>query len=292
MRNAQFPFSQTRMALLEKEASLAEKYKFRGICFILSLRWLELKGLQKSDSDCITGLKEKGRFLSLWKDFELQSTTAQNLKETIELEIENASGQIAAYDIAISGTKHAINQLTTQETEQHIQQLAVLQTYRTKKKELVNLEKGGKAQLQRMFASEQEQASGEPGTASEQLLRRMFAMSVKMVSVAELTVKSKSAIWGETLSWTEAGEAVAGFVSALAKGSAALFEIGFYGSGGHSVAVYADGKGAYSFFDPNFGVFVGDGASNKLELDVANLLKDKYPRMNKVVVSWIEIHAP
>lgn len=288
MRNAQFPFNQTKMAFLEDGASLAEKYQFRGICFILSLQWLELKSRGKSDSDSILGLKEKGRFLSLWKDFTLQTQQAHVLKETIESEVQLASTQIAAYGIAIADTKRAINSLKSDQIDEHIQQMASLQTFRKKQKELINVQKGGTAQLKRMFASEAEQASGEPGTPSEQILRKMFGMNVTMITVETLTLKEKGNLFkSDKMSWTEAGSAVAQFISALAKGTPGLFEIGFYGSGAHSVAAYVDGAGSYAFFDPNYGIFSGDGASNKLDTDVANLLKDCYPKMNKVVVSWI-----
>jgi hypothetical protein len=288
MRNAQFPFSQTKMAFLEDGASLAEKYQFRGICFILSLQWLELKNCGKSDSASILALKEKGRFLALWKDFTHQSQQAHHLKEMIEQEVELASGQIAAYGIAILDTKKAINSLKSDQIDEHIQQVASLQALRKKQKELINLQTGGKGQLKRMFASEAEQASGEPGTPSEQILRKMFGMNVKMITVEPLTLKEKGNFFkSDKMSWEDAGSAVAKFISALTVKTPGLFEIGFYGSGAHSVAVYVDRDGAYAFFDPNYGIFAGP--SNKLDADIANLLKDQYPKMDKVVVSWIEI---
>ena len=287
MRNAQVVFSQTKTAIWSKFATLAEKYSFRGICFILSLRWLELKGKGKSDSASIQSLQDAGKFIELWKEFELQGQNASKIMSLLKDEISNSEEAISGYDKALEIIKSTINQLPSNAVDEHIQQREALQLMRKKKKDLVLVVKGCKQQLGNMFASEEEEAFGETGTASEQLLRKIFEVTVKLNWVVDLTVKSKS-IFGDTLSWTEAGKSVAEFVSVMSKGSAGQFEIGFYGSGAHSVALYAAGDGTYAFFDPNYGVFTGDGNLNKLETDVANLLKDKYSKMNKVVVSFLK----
>lgn len=281
MRNAQFPFSQAQMALFEKDASLAEKFKFRGICFILSLRWLDLRNQGKGNADSILGLKDQGRFLALWKEFDVQSQTARQVKQFIQEEIDLARSESRGYKEAIANVTSAggMDPNTLRD---------VLTDLQEKRQNRLERKRKGQDQLARMFASERDQilGNGEVGTPSEQLLRRMFSMDIKMVNVADLTVKSKS-FFGNTMSWVEAGQQVEQFISGMATSGPSMFEIGFYGSGAHSVAAFADDTGAYSFFDPNYGVFVGDGTLNKLDVDVANLLKDKYSKMNKVVVTYL-----
>jgi hypothetical protein len=288
MRHPQVVFSQTKTAFWSKYADVAQKYRFRGICFILSLQWLELKQSGTPDADAILALKDPGTFIQLWRDFELQGKNAATIKSLIENELSDTNTRISTYDTLISGLEQNLTSQTPGTVQERIAQREALLATQKSRKEQVAIQFGQQRQLKNMFASEEEQALGETGTPSEQTLRKMFNMAVKNVTVENLTVKSKS-FFGDTLSWTEAGKAVGDFVAALTPAMPGLFEIGFYGSGAHSVAAWADGAGNYAFFDPNYGVFTGDGNLHKLETDVATLLKDHYAKMNKVVVSWIQL---
>ncbi|RKH72955.1 YopT-type cysteine protease domain-containing protein [Corallococcus aberystwythensis] len=290
MRSPQVVFSQTKTAFWSKYADIAQKYRFRGICFILALQWLELKEAGTSDADAILELKDPGRFLQLWNDFELQGKNAAKIKKLIEDELSNTETAISTYDTLIEGFEQGLTSQAPGSVRERIAQHEALRMARTRRQDQVAIQSGQQRQLKNMFASEEEsdRVQGEIGTASEQTLRKMFSMTVQMAEVANLTVTSKGLL-SNSLSWPAAGKSVGDFVAALATGTPGLFEIGFYGSGAHSVAAWADGNGRYAFFDPNYGVFTGDGNLNTLEADVANLLKDKYSKMNKVVVSWIKL---
>lgn len=290
MRSPQVVFSQAKTAFWSKYADIAQKYRFRGICFILSLQWLELKEAGLTDADAIRELKDPGKFIQLWNDFELQGKNAAKIKSLIEDELQNTETAIGTYDTLIQGFEQGLSGPTPGTVQERIAQHEALRVARTRRQEQLTLRSGQRQQLKNMFASEDEslRVQGEVGTPSEQTLRKMFSMTTQMADVVNLTVTSKG-VFSNSLSWPAAGKSVGDFVGALTTGMPGLFEIGFYGSGAHSVAAWADGNGNYAFFDPNYGVFTGDGNLHTLEADVTNLLKDKYSKMNKVVVTWLKL---
>ncbi|MBU8898325.1 hypothetical protein DRW03_32820 [Corallococcus sp. H22C18031201] len=286
MRKAQCPFNQTQVAFFEKQASIIEKYKFRGICFILSLQWLELRSAGNTNAGSISKLLHGGKFRELWVDFETQTQMASRLQKELRTEVDQARIAAESFVPAISGLQGMINQLTTDETDLHIQLLARLQELRAQRREQVLRERGAKGQLQRMFASEDEQLHGDTGTFSEQIMRKVFAMTLKLVVVDDLKVEKKRTLFADTLNWSHAGT-IASQLVMLTGDAPAMFEIGFYGDGAHSIALYTEGKGTYSLFDPNYGVFEGNGNLNTLSQDLSKLMEDKYPKMNKFVISWL-----
>ncbi|MBJ6761783.1 hypothetical protein JGU66_13495 [Myxococcaceae bacterium JPH2] len=286
MRKAQCPFNQTKVAFFEKQASIIEKYKFRGICFILSLQWLELRSSGKSNTASISTLLHGGKFRELWVDFETQGLMASRLQKELRTEIEQAHEAAESFVPAITGLKGMINQLRTDESDMHIQLLGQLQTFRAQRREQLLRERGAQGQLQHMFASEYEQLLGETGTASEQIMRKVFSLTLKMVVAEDLKVEKKRTLFADALNWSHAGTIASQFALMAGK-DPAMFEIGFYGDGAHSIALFTEGDGTYSLFDPNYGVFEGDGNANTLSQDLAKLMEDKYAKMNKIVISWL-----
>ncbi|QSQ17103.1 YopT-type cysteine protease domain-containing protein [Myxococcus landrumensis] len=278
MRSAQIPFNQTMVAWRDKDAGIIDRAKFSGICFILSLHFLESKAAGDSDEKSISKFKEPGNFHQLWDDFAFHNKNAENLKGEIS----------GAYVGSMTQEANLRGQLAQAPASQHADINQKLQSATLTKT-------GAQSQLERMFVGGGEQGfelsrGGVPllGKPGEQIMRKLFSMDVADVHRVELTVVTKRLLTADKLNWSEACADVAQKVGSA--GTPALFEIGLYGkdgADGHSIALHVDAGGSYSLFDPNYGVFKGDGTNQTFGDDLTKLLETKYPKHKQVVLSTL-----
>lgn len=275
------------MALFETNTTLIEKFKFRGICFLLTLRWLELRG-SKNNANSIFALKDNTQFGKLWGEFKFHSNEASKLKSILTDEIESFQLDLDSYNLSLRTTKDFLNSLQTHEVDSHIMGIDKLRRLQSAKKLLVQKRDKAREQFQRMFVDDNE-ALFDVGTPSEQIMRKLMQVTIKMTITVDIEVVSEGSFFSKVVKkWADAGTTVEKFVKSLSVNDKNAFEIGLYGSGAHSVGAFSSKDGAdISFFDPNYGVYESDGKLRKFGDDVANLLEDCYPKMTKVVVTYL-----
>ncbi|WP_342376996.1 C58 family peptidase [Myxococcus stipitatus] len=286
MRKPQVWYNQTVAAVLDKDATLSEKFKFRGVCFILSHQWLECRSMGMDDAKSIARIKDGNTFHQLWGDFVTQGNHGSEIYSALSQEL-----------LRVVSTKSQLRQQISQATpEQQPELTARLQNAEVADQRL-------SAQLARMFAGDEERRTlgGGSGTSSEEMMRKMFEMNAQSIKRVNFEPKHPAA--------TDTSNALQRLFrsnpldrpakclelsnEARTKPTPALFEIGLYnpkpGGSAHSIALHLGDDGSYSLFDPNIGVFQGDGKTHSFDKDLAQLMESYYPKMTEVLLTHLTV---
>ncbi|AGC48814.1 hypothetical protein MYSTI_07542 [Myxococcus stipitatus DSM 14675] len=283
MRRPQVWYNQTVAAVLDKDATLSEKFKFRGVCFILSHQWLECRSMGMDDAKSISKIKDGNTFHQLWGDFVTQGNNGSDIYSALSQELLKGPAMKERL-------RHEISQAAPDEVPALTAKLH-------------HAEETGQrlsAQMARMFeGTEERQVLGEgSGTSSEKMMRKMFEMNAQ--SVSRVKFEPKHADAGNTLQrmfrsnpLDRPAKCLELSNDASTKPKPALFEIGLYdpkpGGNAHSIALHIEQDGSYSLFDPNIGVYKGDGTSHSFDKDLAQLMESYYPKMTEVVLTHLTV---